>query len=98
MVVQDIYEDLPDRRLVNDAVDDVFQVCLRKLDDYFRAEDNVPFERHVFRQLSPAQEETADKFMVRLRKQARHCNFGEALNENLGDQLIEKLSCHMSRS
>ena len=30
--------------------------------------------------------------MVRLRKQARHCNFGEFLNENLRDQLIEKLA------
>ena len=29
--------------------------------------------------------------MVRLRKQARHCNFGGALEENLRDQLIEKL-------
>ena len=29
--------------------------------------------------------------MVRLRKQARHCNLGETLNENLRDQLIEKL-------
>ena len=34
--------------------------------------------------------ETADKFMVRLRKQARHCNLVESLNENLRDQLIEK--------
>ena len=44
-----------------------------------------------FCQLVPTPGETADKFMVRLRKQARHCSFGEALNENLGDQLIEKL-------
>ena len=30
--------------------------------------------------------------MVRLRKQARHCNFGTSLNDNLRDQLIEKLT------
>ena len=30
--------------------------------------------------------------MVRLRKQARHCDFGTSLNDNLGDQLIEKLT------
>ena len=51
----------------------------------------MPFERHVFRQLVPTQRETAHKFMVHLRKQAHSCNFGEALNENLRDQLIEKL-------
>ncbi|PFX13171.1 hypothetical protein AWC38_SpisGene22772 [Stylophora pistillata] len=30
--------------------------------------------------------------MVRLRKQARHCNFGTSLNDNLRDQLIELLT------
>ena len=88
MEVQVIFEDLPDPGPVNAEEDDVFKVCLRKLDAHFRAEDNVPYERHVFRQLAPTLGETADKFMVRLRKQARHCNFGEALNENLRDQLI----------
>ena len=29
--------------------------------------------------------------MVQLRKQAQHCNFGTSLNNNLRDQLIEKL-------
>lgn len=48
-----------------------------------RAEDNVPFERHVFRQLAPTQWETADKFIARLLNTARHCNFGEALNGNM---------------
>lgn len=38
------------------------------------------------------QGETTDQFMVRLRKQARHCNFGTCLNDNLRDQLIEKLT------
>ena len=91
MEVQDIYEDLPDPGPVNADQDNEYIVCLRKLDAHFRAEDNVPYERHVFRQLAPTQGETADKFMVRLRKQARHCNFGGALEENLRDQLIEKL-------
>ena len=44
-----------------------------------RAEDNVPFERHVFRQLAPTQWETADKFMVRLRNTARFSQFWRSL-------------------
>ena len=28
---------------------------------------------------------------MRLRRQARYCNFGDSLDDNLGDQLIEKL-------
>ena len=85
------FQDLPDPAPVNAEEGDVLKVCLRKLDAHFRAESNVPYERHVFRQLAPTQGETADKFMVHLRKQARHCNFGAALNENLRDRLIEKL-------
>ena len=91
MEVQDIYEDLPDPGPLNADQDNEYVVCLRKLDAHFRAEENVPYERHVFRQLTPTKGETADKFLVRLRKQARHCNFGTTLEENLRDQLIEKL-------
>ena len=92
MEVQDIFEDLPDPGPINADEDNEYVVCLRKLDAHFRAVDNVPYERHVFRQLALTKGETADKFMVRLRKQARHCNFGAALEENLRDQLIEKLA------
>lgn len=92
MEVQDLFQDLPDPGPINAELDNEYVVCLRKLDAHFRAEDNVPYERHVFRQLAPTKGETADKFIVRLRKQARHCNFGEALEENLRDQLIEKIS------
>ena len=35
--------------------------------------------------------EKASKVLVRLRKQARHCNFGESLKENLRDLLNDKL-------
>ena len=37
------------------------------------------------------QMETAEKFIVHLRKQAHHCNFGTTLEENVRDQLIKKL-------
>ena len=41
--------------------------------------------------MEPLSGESADKFLVRLKKQVRHCNFGEALDDNLRNQLIEKL-------
>ena len=52
-------------------------------------EESIPYERHVFRQLAPKEEETTYQFMVHLRKQARHCDFGTNLNNNLRDQLIK---------
>ena len=92
MEVQDIFEDLQDPGPVPAEGDNAYKVAIRKLDFYFRVEENIPYERHVFRQLSLQEGETADQFMVRLRKQARHCNFGTSLNDNLRDQLIEKLT------
>ena len=70
----------------------MYTVCKRKLNAHLHAKGNVPYERHVFRHMAPEAGETADKFLVQLQKQARHCNFGESLVENLRDQLIEKLS------
>ena len=46
----------------------------------------------MFRQMAPNKEEPVDKYLVRLRQQTRHCNFGAALEERLRDQSIEKLT------
>ena len=46
----------------------------------------------MFRHMVPLSGESADKFFALLKKQARHCNFGKVLDDNLRDQLIEKLS------
>ena len=45
----------------------------------------------IFRQLAPTDGEPVDKFVVRLRRQARYCNFDDALDDTLRNQLIEKL-------
>ncbi len=45
MEVQDIFQDLPDLGPINAEEDNEYVVCLRKLDAYFRAVDNVPYER-----------------------------------------------------
>ena len=74
-----MYQDLPDPGPVNSNQDNEYVVCSRKLEAYFQTEENVTYERLVFRQPTPTKRETAGKFMVRLRKQARHCNFGTTL-------------------
>ena len=88
--VQDFYEDLVDPGPTA-STNDVYSVCIWTFNAHFHAENNVPYERHVLRHMAPGAGETVDKFLVHLRKQARHCNFGESLEENLRDQLIEKL-------
>lgn len=51
--LQDIYENLRDPGPVDVETDDKYKVCVHKLDHYFKAKDNIPYERHFFRQLVP---------------------------------------------
>ena len=64
MEVQDIFEDLQDPGPIPDTGDGAYKIAIRKLDYCFRVEENIPYERHVFRQLTPREGETADQFMV----------------------------------
>jgi transposase InsO family protein len=59
------------------------------LDNYFVPKVNVPFERHLFRQMSQAAGETVDQFVCRLRQKALTCEFAN-VDETIRDQLIEK--------
>ena len=58
------------------------------LDDYFVPKVNVPFERHLFRQMSQVAGETVDQFVCRLRQKAITCDFPN-VDEAIKDQLIE---------
>ncbi len=75
--VQNLFEDLRDLGPIPEEGDDEFHVAIRKLDHHFRSEENIPYERHVFRQTAMKEGKTADQYMVRLRKQARYCNFDD---------------------
>ena len=65
--LQDIFKDLVDPGSINTMTDDVYKIFARKLNAHFRVDDNVPYERHVFRHMVPLTEESPDKFLVRLR-------------------------------
>ena len=65
------------------------------LDDYFVPKANVPFERHLFRQIVQESEETVDQFVCRLRQRAINCEFGENENDYIRDQVIDK--CYSSK-
>ena len=55
-------------------------------------QENAAYERHVLRQLRQEPGEDVDSFVLRLRKQARHCSYGpEELEFAMRDQLFEKI-------
>ena len=58
---------------------------------------NLPFERHLFRKMEQAENETVDQFVFRLRQKAILCGF-DNVDEAIRDQVIEKCrSMHLRR-
>ena len=75
--------------LVSEDQDTSFNDCVAVLDNYFTPKVNVPFERHVFRQMQKMEGGTIDQFVCRLRQKAISCEF-PSVNEAIRDQIIEK--------
>ena len=72
MEVQEVYF-----MLVGEDTIATFQDTLKVLDDYFIQKANVPFERHLFRQIAQENSETRDQFVCRLCQRSVSCDFGE---------------------
>lgn len=93
MDLQDIYETLSDPLAVAPDGDDEYKKAVRTLKHYFVPKSNVPFERHRFRQMYQGEEkedETLDQFVSRLQTQASICEYGDKMDEQVRDQLVEK--------
>ena len=93
--VQDIFANLVIASLPEGQANDVYQQAARALNAYFHVQKNAV----VLRQLHQKPGEDADSFVLRLRKQARHCGYGdEELEFAVRDQLLEKVSSQELRT
>ena len=90
--VHNIFKDLQDPGPIPETDNNAFKIAIHKLYSYFHMEGKIPYKRYVFCLLAPKEEQTTDPLMVQLRKLAPHCDFEMCLNDNLRDQLIEKLT------
>ena len=69
------------------------------MNTHFHVQKNAAYERHVLRQLQQEPGEDVDSFVLRPRKQARHCGYGgEELEFAVRDQLLEKVSSQELRT
>lgn len=89
MDVQDVYHALP--AVTPAEGEDVYTVTVKALTDKFTPRCNIPYERIKFRALSQNEDETIASFEVRLRRQALYCGFGALLDEQLRDQILDKV-------
>ena len=91
--VQDIFQNLAIVPPPAGQEDDVYKQTMQTLNAYFQVQENAAYERHVLRQLRQEAGEDVDSFVLRLRKQARHCGYGaEEFEFAATDQLLEKVS------
>jgi len=84
--VQDIFETLPEG---GEEGDNVYDQTVSALNTYFQPHVNIPYERHVFRQITQSETESIDQFATRLMQQASRCEFADD-KEQIRDQIIDK--------
>lgn len=63
---------------------------LKKNDEDFSPQVNVPFERHQFRKLQQEVEKKIEQFSLKLKVKAETRDFGDKRDEQIRDQIIEK--------
>ncbi|XP_055543276.1 uncharacterized protein LOC129728835 [Wyeomyia smithii] len=66
-----------------------YEEAVGKLNAFFLPKENSTYERHLLRQIKQKAEESIDAFTIRLRVQAERCGFGDRVEENVKDQIIE---------
>ena len=93
MEVQEVYF-----TLVGEDTIATFQDTLKVMDDYLIPKANVPFERHLFWQITQENSEIVDQFVCRLPQCLVSCDFGEQEDDYNRDQVMDKCcSSHMRR-
>ena len=83
--VQDIFDVLPDTGSAKD-----YQKAEDALTGHFVIQVNIPYERHLFREMVQAEGETVDQFAVRLRRKAQQCDYGEQMEAQIRDQIVSR--------
>jgi hypothetical protein len=96
--IQNLAYDLPDamEKYVAEKKNDVYATLLGKLKDHLSPVRNSAFERHTFRNMRLQENERVSEFLLKLRHQAKRCDFGNdkktAVEINLKDRLIDSCS------
>lgn len=67
--LQEDYYNIPGAH-ATDTEDDVFEIAVKKLDEYFSPKQSRVYERHLFRLMKQEPWEKFEKFLIRLRHQS----------------------------
>lgn len=71
--VIDLFDTLPEPPVRDASTPDEYKITVEKLNLHFLQQNNVPYERHIFRSLQQKSKETIDQYAVKLRQQTKLC-------------------------
>lgn len=98
--IQEIFDHLPGTEDIPHVVADppYYDVAIKKLDEHFEPMRRRNYERHLFRQISQMPNERFADFVLRLRIQAKRCEFDRFDAREVEDRIIEQIveSCTSS--
>ena len=80
------YDGLNPEDVEGDETSD-FEETVSILTDHFVPKVNIPFERHLFKQMQQEDGESVMKFIARLRARGKQCSFQD-LDDQIRDQVI----------
>lgn len=89
---QDLEEQLSDDGLEAANEIEEYRQMMTKLDEYFAPKRHEILERQGFHGLHPSDEETLDKFLIRLKAVAGKCNFGSTETESRQIAIVDKMA------
>jgi hypothetical protein len=88
---EDVQKVLEETDAQEDFVSDCYQRAIRKLNEYFLPKVSRIYERSVFRKMDREVDEKIESFILRLKKQAEYCEFGDQTDWMILDQIVEKM-------
>lgn len=71
--------------------DDAYHAAKEKLNQLFSPKHHDSFERFMFWTMSPEQDETIDKFALRVQQKAEKCSFGKSEAESKNIAIMDKI-------
>lgn len=89
MPLQEIYYNLPGASVEPEENMDVFEIAIKKLNEYFLPKQSKIYERYIFRLIKQEAGENFEKFLIKLRNHSAKCEFDKP-DKHIIDQIIEK--------
>ena len=83
--LQDNFDVLPNTGGAKD-----YQKAEDALTAHFITQINIPYERHLFREMVQEENRMVHQYAVRLRRKAQQCDYGDQMEAQIRDQIVSK--------